>query len=91
MNLLVAAEPEAGAPAVSGFVMPNLEGQVFTAAALMVTRMGLKLGPVKEQDMHPGAPGAPVATYPPGTVVAQSPAAGSQVDATTPVVLTVAK
>ena len=35
--------------------MPNLEGQVFTAAALAVTRMGLKLAPVKEQDMHMAA------------------------------------
>ena len=89
MNLLVAGEPLEGAPAQGGFVMPNLEGQVFTAAALAVTRMGLKLAPVKEQDMHARAAGAPI--YPPGAVVGQSPAAGSRVDATAAVELTVAK
>jgi beta-lactam-binding protein with PASTA domain len=95
MNLLVAAEPDAGAPEPSafapGYVMPNLEGQVFTAAALAVTRMGLKLAPVKEQDMHMAAPGAAGPMYPPGTVVGQSPAAGSRVDAATAIQLTVAK
>jgi beta-lactam-binding protein with PASTA domain len=89
MNLLVAAEPDAGAPAGSGFVMPNLEGQVFTAAALAVTRMGLKLGPTREQDMHMAAPGATM--FPPGTVVGQTPAAGARVDATMMIQLTVAK
>lgn len=95
MNLLVAAEPVEGGPGGSGmqagFVMPNLEGQVFTAAALAVTRMGLKLSPMKEQDMHVAVPGAAAPMYPPGTVVGQTPAAGSWVDATTPVELTVAK
>ena len=89
MNLLVAGEPAEGAEAQGGFVMPNLEGQVFTAAALAVTQMGLKLAPVKEQDMHERAAGAPI--YPPGAVVGQNPAAGSRVDATTAVQLTVAK
>lgn len=89
MNLLVAGEPVEGAQAQGGFVMPNLEGQVFTAAALAVTRMGLKLAPTREQDMHAAAAGASM--YPPGAVVGQSPAAGSRVDATTAVQLTVAK
>lgn len=89
MNLLVAAEPGTGEPGAGGFVMPNLEGQVFTAAALAVTRMGLKLAPVKEQDKHAAALGA--AMVPPGTVVGQVPAAGERVDATTAVQLTVAK
>jgi beta-lactam-binding protein with PASTA domain len=90
MNLLVAAEPDAGAPAAAGFVMPNLEGQVFTAAALTVTRMGLKLAPLKEQDVHVGAaPGS--ALLPPGTVVGQMPLPGARVDAATAIQLTVAK
>jgi beta-lactam-binding protein with PASTA domain len=74
--------------------MPNLEGQVFTAAALTLTRMGLKLAPVKEQDMHVAAPVAGPATapmYPPGTVVGQNPLAGSRVDASMAIELTVAK
>jgi beta-lactam-binding protein with PASTA domain len=57
MNLLVAAPGDA-AQEQGGVVMPNLEGQVFTAAALTLTRMGLKLAPVKEQDMHVAAPSA---------------------------------
>ena len=41
MNLLVAGRPDAaqgGLAGVAGYVMPNLEGQLFTAAALAVTR-----------------------------------------------------
>ena len=98
MNLLIASEPQDEASATTGYVMPNLVGQVFTAAALAVSHMGLKLAPVKDEDMHataPAAPGsstAPVApAYPPGTVVAETPAAGSRVDATTPIQLTVAR
>jgi beta-lactam-binding protein with PASTA domain len=95
MNLLVAAPAEEG-EAQGGLVLPNLEGQVFTAAALSLTHMGLRLAPVKELDMHAGpagaAPaGAPPPLYPPGTVVGQSPAAGSRVDANMPIELTVAK
>lgn len=98
MNLLVAAEPDPDTPVSGGFVMPNLEGQVFTAAALAVTRMGMKLAPVQEEDMHasePVATGTPVAStvpiYPPGTVVGQLPIAGARVDTTATVQLTVAK
>jgi beta-lactam-binding protein with PASTA domain len=97
MNLLVAAPVDGTgdlAAAQGGVVMPNLEGQVFTAAALTLTRMGLKLAPVKEQDMHVVAPSAgPVMApmYPPGTVVGQNPLAGSRVDGTMAIELTVAK
>jgi eukaryotic-like serine/threonine-protein kinase len=96
MNLLVAAPIDAANQ--GGLVMPNLEGQVFTSAALTLTHMGLRLAPVKEQDMHvaaPVAPGSPVGTpppmVPPGTVVGQNPPAGSRVDGNTPIELTVAK
>jgi len=93
MNLLVAAPGDA-AQEQGGVVMPNLEGQVFTAAALTLTRMGLKLAPVKEQDMHVAAPSAGAVMtpmYPPGTVVGQNPLAGSRVDGTMAIELTVAK
>ena len=102
MNLLVASPPDA-AQAMGGLVMPNLEGQVFTAAAMMLARMGLHMEPVKEaqvtlQEMQPSAPamtgaanGPAPAMYPPGTVVGQSPLPGSRVDASTPIQLTVAK
>jgi beta-lactam-binding protein with PASTA domain len=91
MNVLVAAEPQEAAPEGSAFVMPNLEGQMFTAAALAVTRVGLKLGPAKEQDVRAALPGAGGPIIAPGTVVGQTPAAGERVDATTPVELTIAK
>jgi len=97
MNLLIASPVEApaqgGVVMPGGLVMPNLEGQVFTAAALTLTRMGLHLAPVKEQDMHVASPavGQMAPIYPPGTVVGQAPAAGSRVDGTTAIQLTVAK
>jgi eukaryotic-like serine/threonine-protein kinase len=96
MNLLVAA-PADTAGAQGALVMPNMEGQVFSSAALTLTHMGFRLAPVKEQDMHvaaPGTPGTPVGMppmVPPGTVVAQNPLPGSRVDASTPIELTVAK
>jgi beta-lactam-binding protein with PASTA domain len=97
VNLLVAA-PEPSSVPPNSFVMPDLQGQVFTAAALSLTRMGLHLAPVQEQDVHieaPAAPGSPQspppALAPPGTVIAQSPQAGFRVDPSIPVQLTVAK
>ena len=93
-NLLVAAQPDASVTE-GGLVMPNLVGQVFTSAAMSLARMGLHLAPVKEQDMHiapVGAPGEPVPlTFPPGAIVAQAPAAGSRVDGSMAIELTVAK
>lgn len=95
VNLLLAA-PATGAD--GGEVMPDVEGEIFTAAAFALTRAGLRMSPVKEQDVHlpavnaPGAAAiAPAPTAPAGTVIAQSPPAGYRVDATTVVQLTVAK
>lgn len=80
VNLLTAAE---SAPAAqNGMVMPDFEGQTFTAAALALTRAGLKVGPVKEQ----AAPGTGT-----GIVTGQDPPAGYRVDSTMTVTLTVAK
>jgi beta-lactam-binding protein with PASTA domain len=93
VSLLVAAP----APnADTGFVMPDLTGQVFSAAAYAITHAGLQLAPLKEQavpiapidSFNPARPSAPVAI---GSVIAQSPAPGSYVDATTPIQLTVAQ
>jgi len=95
INLLVAApESPSQAPAL---VMPDVEGQVFTAAALTLTHAGLHLAPVRDQAVSvppPGAPGTGMPlqpSAPPGTVVAQNPAPGSRVDASTAIELTVAK
>lgn len=91
MNLLVAAPPEDTQPANS-LVMPQLVGQGFTAAAWSIAHAGLHLAPVKDVDMHlapMSMTGPPPAA--PGTVMAQSPAAGDRVDPGMPIQLTVAK
>lgn len=91
VNLLVAAP--AAVPAQEGLVMPDLEGQPFSAAALALTRAGLHQGPVRQQAVAQAAQGAgfePM-TPPPGTILAQNPAAGGRVDAATAVTLTVAQ
>jgi len=96
MNLLVSSTDNAPAPQ-NGWVMPNLEGQVFTSAAFALTRMGLRLAPVKEESTPVAAPNAPgilapmAPMVPPGTVVGQNPPPGSRVDATMAIELTVAK
>ena len=92
VSLLVAAPPVTTSPA---FVMPDLTGQVFTAAALAITRAGLTLAPVKDAPPPVAAvPGAgstqPIQPLvPPGSVVGQSPQPGQRVDASTPIELTV--
>jgi beta-lactam-binding protein with PASTA domain len=92
MNLLVAA---AAPPAMEhGYVMPSLIGEPFATAALALTRAGLQQAPVQELPISQPMPGAPPSAAPlpaPGTVVAQNPPAGYRVDATTPIMLTVAQ
>jgi eukaryotic-like serine/threonine-protein kinase len=103
VNLLVAAPP-AAALSSAGYVMPDVTGQLFTAAALLLTRAGLQMAPLKTVSTQipavaapavAGAPAQPSLTpapsAPSGTVIAQSPEAGSRVDATTPIQLTVAQ
>jgi len=92
VSLLIAAPPVATSPA---FVMPDLTGQMFPAAALAVARAGLKLAPINEQS--PSIP--PVAStastqpiqpvIPIGSVVGQNPQPGQRVDSSTPIELTV--
>lgn len=92
VNLLIASTE--GSPPSEGLVMPDLEGQIFTAAALSLTRAGLHLAPVKEQSVSvppPNSAGPVQVSAPPGTVVGQSPQAGSRVDPSMQVELTVAK
>ncbi|HTV82998.1 MAG TPA: PASTA domain-containing protein [Acidobacteriaceae bacterium] len=80
VNLLVAAETQP-APQ-NGLVMPDVEGQLFTTAALELARAGLKVAPVKER----AAPGTGT-----GIVIGQNPPAGYRVDPTMTVTLTVAR
>ena len=95
VSMLVAAEP---APNDSGgLVMPDFAGQLFSTAALEISRAGLQLAPMKTQQVSVppvGDTNSPALPQPPlaiGSVIAQSPAAGHRVDATTPVELTVAQ
>ncbi|MGA7523112.1 MAG: PASTA domain-containing protein [Acidobacteriaceae bacterium] len=92
MNLLVAAPPVQTLPPDS-MVMPQLVGQGFTAAAWSVAHAGLHLAPVKEDtQLAPvNAAGPPQAPIAPGSVIAQSPAAGDRVDPGISIQLTVAK
>jgi eukaryotic-like serine/threonine-protein kinase len=92
INLLVAAPQSVSQP--PALVMPDLEGQIFTAAALALTHAGLHLAPVQEQAVNipsPGSAGPSQPSAPPGAVVAQNPPPGARVDASTSIELTVAK
>ncbi len=90
VNLLVASAPPPQAAA--SFVMPDLRGQIFSAAALTLVRAGLHLAPVAEQSVPVSSPGSPAQPAPaPGTVIAQAPPPGSRIDPATPLQLTVAK
>jgi eukaryotic-like serine/threonine-protein kinase len=94
MNLLVATELNT-AQLANGMVMPDVTGEVFTAAALSLAHKGLHLAPVTEQDMHVAPLGGnaanPAPMVAPGTVVAQTPPAGFRVDPSMAIQLTVAK
>jgi beta-lactam-binding protein with PASTA domain len=92
VNLLVAA-PNDEAP--DGYAMPDLTGSPLAAAQAALAKMGIKLAPPNFVDV-PIAPvgngNAPLKPpIKPGAVVAQSPAAGSRVDQSTQVTLTVAR
>jgi beta-lactam-binding protein with PASTA domain len=92
VSMLVATPP---AVPNRAYVMPNLTGQMFSAAALAVTHAGLKLAPPKPApEPVPTVAGAPSTqpappVIPPGTVVSQSPEPGQPVDASMTVELTV--
>jgi eukaryotic-like serine/threonine-protein kinase len=90
--LLVATSAE---ETPDGFVMPDLVGIPIVAAQAALSRVGLKTAPPRFQDVHvpPVGVGAtpPVLPVVPGSVIAQQPAAGTRVDATMTVKLTVAR
>lgn len=94
LSLLVA---DSSTTPSEGMVMPNLTGQMLSAASAAITRAGLKLAPPIEVPASiPAIPSAgsgqvPSAPIPAGTVVGQTPAAGNRVDANTPIQLTVAR
>jgi beta-lactam-binding protein with PASTA domain len=80
-----------------GVLMPDLTGQIFSSAALAITRAGLKLEPVKTvpfsvpavagvNSNQPLQPPVPI-----GAIVSQNPPPGHRVDATTPIELTIAQ
>jgi beta-lactam-binding protein with PASTA domain len=92
VNLLVAAS---SAEAPDGYVMPDMTGLLAVSAEATLAKAGIKLAPIS----FVNAPIAPVgksdapikAPVKPGSVIAQSPAAGSRIDQDTRVKLTVAK
>ena len=94
VSLLLAAPPDQTTPA---FVMPNLVGQNFTAAALAIAHAGLKLAPIKSTAPPIPAIAAPNSTQPIqpiqpiGSITNQNPQPGQRIDATTPIQLTVAQ
>lgn len=94
VSLLLAAPPDQTNPS---FVMPNLVGQNFTAAALAITRAGLKLAPVKSTTAPIPPPAAPSSIQPIqpiapiGSITTQTPQPGQRIDAATPIQLTVAQ
>ena len=78
-----------------GYVMPDMTGWRAIGAQAELTRAGIKIAPLKFVDEN--VPDVGTGTAPPavpvlpGSVVAQSPAAGSRIDQDTTVTLTVAK
>ena len=90
--LLVAATAD---ETPDGFVMPDLAGIPIVAAQTALARVGLKAGPPVFKDVHVPPVGAgaapPVLPVAPGSVIAQQPAAGTRVDTSMTVKLTVAR
>jgi beta-lactam-binding protein with PASTA domain len=92
VSLLVAA-PDDETP--DGYVMPDLTGLPFTSAEAALNKVGIKAAPpsyVSEAVPPVGSGDTPIKLpVKPGDVVAQSPSAGTRVDQTTLVKLTVAR
>ncbi|HWG20391.1 MAG TPA: PASTA domain-containing protein [Terracidiphilus sp.] len=92
VNLLVALPPE---ETPDGFVMPDVAGMPVVSAQTALTRVGLKFAPPSFVDVHvpPVGEGSAPLKPPvlPGSVIAQQPPAGSRVDQSMQVRLTVAK
>ncbi|HTU49515.1 MAG TPA: PASTA domain-containing protein [Acidobacteriaceae bacterium] len=91
-------------PVEDANVMPDMIGENFTQAALSIIHAGFKLAPLQNAPTVPSAPAptgqpaitataqalpVPAATAPPGAVIAQVPAAGTQIPAGSTIQLTV--
>lgn len=92
INLLVAA-PDTAAP--DGYVMPDLTGLPLASAQAALARVGIKAAPPHfvEVGVPPVGQGnaPPVPPVKPGSVVGQQPPAGTRIDQSMLVSLTVAK
>jgi len=92
INLLVALP---GADTPDGYVMPDMVGRPAIRAQADLTRAGIKSAPLKFVDVNVPDVGSgnspPAVPVLPGSVIAQSPPAGSRIDQDTTVTLTVAK
>lgn len=94
VSLLLAAPPVAASPS---YIMPNVMGEAFTAAAQAITEAGLVLAP--EKTAAPAIPNVPNSgsnqpmqpVVPAGTITRQSPQPGARVNASTPIQLTIAQ
>ncbi len=91
VGLLVAAPPDAA----DGFLMPDLKGMTLEAAQAQLAHVGLKMDPPSFVDAYippVGASGsAPKPPVAPNSVLLQQPAAGSRIDTSAPVKLTIAR
>jgi beta-lactam-binding protein with PASTA domain len=92
INLLVAAPDDTAA---DGLVMPNMVGWTLASAQTELTKVGIHSAQPKFIDV-PVAPmgsgfAAPVLPIKPGAITAQQPAAGSRIDQTQTVQLSVAQ
>jgi beta-lactam-binding protein with PASTA domain len=92
VNLLVAAPDN---EAADGFVMPDLTGLPVVAAQAQLAKVGIQPGTPKYVAIHVAPVGngdaPPTAPVRPGSVIAQTPAAGSRVVQSVVVTLTVAQ
>lgn len=90
---LLVAEPVDETP--DGFVMPDLTGLPIVSAQAALERVGLKTAPPTYTDVHVPSVGegsAPLqALQAPGSVIGQQPPAGSRVDQSAMIKLTVAR
>jgi eukaryotic-like serine/threonine-protein kinase len=83
------------APATTGtaYVMPQLIGLPYTAAASLIAHAGFKTGPMEDDPNAPevddSAPPGP--TPPPGIIMTQTPPAGHRVDGSTYIALTISQ
>jgi len=92
VNLLVAAP---GADTPDGYMMPDMTGWRAIGAQAELTRAGIQSAPLKFVDVNVPDVGSgtapPAVPVLPGSVIAQSPPAGSRIDQDTVVTLTVAR